>query len=90
MATARRSPHYRSLDQVQVAEIAGALGEAMPIVANEVPTAVSGTLTGRGMWRRIKAVYASGWVVVVNFRKDGSVSSTSASMSLKATVPAHG
>lgn len=76
---ARLAVHHQSLDQVQIAELASVLHELMPIAEEgEQPTSVVGRHNGRGQWQRIKAVYANGWEVVVNFRRDGSVSSTSA------------
>ncbi len=86
----RPSIHQLTLDQVQIADLAQALHEMMPVAKEgEEPQSITGSHDGRH-WRRMKATYANGWVVVVNFTRDGKVSSAGAKLSLRATVPANG
>lgn len=63
-------------------KVAAILHDILPLGDEpQVPIELTGTLNGR-FWRRIRAVYGDGWVMIVNFDRKGQVSSASAKKSL--------
>lgn len=78
---ARKSPARTktvNLTSDRMEDLAAFLHELCPFSPTpENPIAVTGRHDGR-VWRRLKATYASGWVVTVNADRDGNVTSSSA------------